>query len=120
MSQSEEHKANEAKTVVKMLMKLSGVDIIMPEPKREELIKELGLEENIEFHRAMGEISMTSPKTQENIIKALVISFLSNSQLLDLADSIKGMSMMITEYCQEHTEYTQRPSAEDFAKDFLK
>lgn len=115
----EELKAKETKTVVKMLMKLSGSDIIMPEPKREEIIKELGLEESIEFHRAMSEISMTSPKTQENIIKALAISFLSNSQLLDLTDSIKDVSLMITDYCQEHKEYLQRPSAEDFAKDFF-
>lgn len=116
----EKDKINEKKALVKMLMKLSGTDIIMPEPKREEIIKELGLEESIEFHRAMSEIAMTSPKTQENIIKALVISFLSNSQLLDLTDSIRDVSLMITEYCQEHKEYMQRPSAEDLERDFLK
>lgn len=115
MSQSEEHKAKEAKTAVKMLMMLSGTDIIMPEPKREEIIKELGLEESIEFHRAMGEISLTDPKTQYKIIQGLMISFLTSTQLMDMGEYAREVPRVTMEYCAEHKEYLRIPTPEEFA-----
>jgi hypothetical protein len=120
MSQSEEHKANEAKaneakTAVKMLMMLSGTDIIMPEPKREEVIKELGLEESIEFHRAMGEISLVDPKTQYKIIQGLMVSFLTSTQLMGMGDYAREVPKMTMDYCAEHKEYLHIPTPEEFA-----
>jgi hypothetical protein len=109
---NEEH-LKEQKTRMKLLMKLAGIDIIMPEPKREEVIKELGLEESIEFHRAMGEIALTSPEIQFKIIKALIISFLSNSAIIDMVDECRNLSLAISEYCKDHNEYIQKPSPED-------
>ena len=114
---NEEH-LKEQKTRMKFLMKLAGIDIIMPEPKRNEIIKELGLEESIEFHRAMGEISLTSPETQFKILKALIISFLSNGQIIDMVDECRNLSLILSEYCKDHNEYIQKPSPEDLTNFF--
>ena len=115
MSQSKEHKTNEAKTAVKMLMMLSGTDIVMPEPKREEVIKELGLEESIEFHRAMGEISLVDYKTQYKIIQGLMVSFLTSAQLMDMSEYAREVPKMTMDYCAEHKEYLHIPTPEEFA-----
>ena len=109
-----EAKANEAKTAVKLLMLLSGTNVIMPEPKREELIKELGLEESIEFHKAMAEMSLVDSKTQENIIKGLMISFFKPVQLMELDEYARNIPKITMEYCAEHNEYLQKPTAEEF------
>lgn len=119
MSQSEKQKANESKAALKMLMMLSGVDIIMPEPKREEVIKELGLEESIEFHRAMGEISLVDPKTQYKIIQGLMLSFLTSTQLIDMGEYARDITSMTTDYCVEHKEYIHRPTPEEFTTGLL-
>lgn len=115
MLESEKRKANEAKTAIKMLLMLSGTDIIMPEPKREEIIKELGLEESIEFHRAMGEISLADPKTQYKILQGLIISFLTSTQLLDIGEYAREVPTVIMDYCAEHKEYLRKPTPEEVA-----
>lgn len=113
--QQNENKVKEAKMAVKLLMMLSGTNIIMPEPKREEIIKQLGLEESIEFHRCMAELSLVDTKTQYKIIQGLMISFLTSTQLMDMGEYAKEIPKMIMEYCAEHNEYLNKPTPEEFA-----
>lgn len=112
--QQNEDKAKEAKMAVKLLMMLSGTNVIMPEPKREEVIKQLGLEESIEFHRCMAELSLVDVKTQENIIKGLMVSFLKSTQLMNMGEYAREVPKIIMEYCSEHPECREVPSPEDF------
>ena len=115
--QQNEEKAKEAKMAVKLLMMLSGTNIIMPEPKREEIINQLGLKESIEFHRCMAELSLVDAKTQENIIKGLMISFLKSTQLIYMGEYAREIPKITMEYCSKHNEYLEKPSPEDFAAD---
>ena len=112
--QQNEDKTKEAKMAVKLLMMLSGTNVIMPEPKRKEVIKQLGLEESIEFHRCIAELSLVDTKTQENIIKGLMVSFLKSTQLIDMAEYARDVPKIIMECCSEHPECREMPSPEDF------
>lgn len=111
--QQNEDKAKEVKMAVKLLMMLSGTNIIMPEPKREEVIKQLGLEESIEFHRCTAELSLVDTKTQENIIKGLMVNFLKNTQLIDMGEYAREVPKITMDFCSEHHEYLEKPVPED-------
>ena len=67
----------------------------------------------------MAELSLVDTKTQENIIKGLMISFLKCTQLMDMGEYAREVPKITIDYCSGHHEYLEMISPEDFKEQFF-
>ena len=108
------------KKMASMLLKMSGADVVCPEPLLKAKLQEANIEESIKFHQCQKEIkNITSQDEKFRVIKSLVWSNLTQTQLQELVSDISETSNEVLDFILKNPEYQNEVNPEDLGS-FLK
>ena len=101
-----------------IMLMASGADIIAPKELRRQAIEALGLEDSDEFTAVDKELQQVkNPEDQLNIIKALILTRLTPTQMISLHDTIHSGVTATVEYLSDHPEERgEAPSPKEAVK----
>lgn len=98
-----------------LLLMSTGADIVAPKPVKNHILKALGVKSNDGFELANSALSSVDTD-KADLIKGLIISNLTPSQMMGLHEFIKGCVTTILEYCKDHPEERKEIDAEEAMK----
>lgn len=93
--------------LVKLLIALSGADIIAPEPLAKPVIDKV--EGSDAWENLQIAVGNADEKSRKDLIFAVAAKFLKHTELIDLANAISSLGMEIMKYAMENSDSRKRP-----------
>ena len=96
------------------LLMATGGNVVAPPELKEQALQALELEDSIEFLKAERCLdSIEDSEKKLDVIKALILTKLTPSEMMQLRDVISSGVTAIVQFVGDHPEYRRQTSSED-------